>query len=291
MIDYPERLQIETFMGCNARCTMCSIHNWKRQKGEMTVPLFERIVGEASRFYPDIEVVSLAMDGEPLMGQFISERVAYCKIRGLSNVGFATNGSLLTRDLGKKLLDAGLDWISFSFDTLNKEVYEKKRVNLKYNETITNIHNFIKERDEGDYGTRINVRYLDHEKNSEAFAEYFQHWNKYLKGHDQIHNGRVFNWYSNEGETDIKNEKLSCPYPISNIVILRDGTVPLCCKDFNASFMFGNVMSRSLKDIWDSLRWKEVRALHRSERGAEMKICKGCDMPDYEKKRELIIQK
>src|ERR1700687_1374724 len=32
----PKKIHVETFLGCNARCTYCTIHEWEREKGPMT---------------------------------------------------------------------------------------------------------------------------------------------------------------------------------------------------------------------------------------------------------------
>ena len=50
---------------------------------------------------------------------------------------FSSNGGLLTDIRARRLLDAGLDWVSFSFDSLNKEAFEAVRIRLKFNEDLS----------------------------------------------------------------------------------------------------------------------------------------------------------
>ncbi len=286
-MDFPIRLEIETFHGCNARCTFCSIHDWERPQGEMPQEIFEKIIADSQAFLPHLQVIALTSDGEPLMGSRLADRVATCRANGLGNVGFASNGSLMREDLGKSLLDSGLAWISFSFDTLDKHVFEKERVRLKFDETLERILRFIKIRNEGNYETRINMRYLDHVKDHDVFEEYKKFWDIHLRDTDEIHYGDLYDYKAKEnGNNGI--EELTCSYPIGHILVLQDGIIPLCCQDWNASFAFGNIMNNSLSEIWNSDRWKDVRALHRAGLGGEMELCAGCDLPRYEANRKRL---
>lgn len=286
MTDRPERLQIETFLGCNARCSMCSVKDWQREHGEMSDSVFEAAVEQGLDFLDSLQATSLTMDGEPLLGRRIVERVAYSKRSGLPRIGFATNGSLLTLDLAKGLLDAGLDWISFSFDSLDKATYEAARVRLKFERTLENISGFVDARNAGGYATAINVRYLDHSQDMKEFARYEAFWKPRLRLPDQVHYARVYNWYNDRASDP--TAPLNCSYPRKNLVILRDGTVPLCCHDFNATTPFGNIMETRLIDLWNGPEWTRVRDLHSRGLGGQIEFCIGCEMPDYEDSRKLL---
>lgn len=286
MPDFPKRLQIETFLGCNAACTMCSVQDWQREHGEMEDDVFLQILEESKPFQNHLEVVSLTMDGEPLMGRKIARRVVQCQESGLFNIGFATNGSLMKKKKTRELLDAGLDWISFSFDTLDASVFEKVRVNLKHDIVKDNIINFINVRDRGNYKTKINVRFLGHAIDSSGFEEYRRFWSGMVSDGDEIHFGEAYDWYSGK-KSDFK-ERVSCSYVFDNLVILRDGTVPLCCRDYNATFVYGNIMETSLINIWNSQFFCKVRRWHAEGRGGQIDLCAGCDMPSYESARAMI---
>ena len=49
--------------------------------------------------------------------------VEYAKRKGIMDVYFNTNATLLTRDVGRKLIKAGLDRFSISFEGTTAEVY------------------------------------------------------------------------------------------------------------------------------------------------------------------------
>lgn len=282
----PERLQIETFLGCNARCSMCSVKDWAREHGEMSDKVFHAAIEQGTDFNDSLHATSLTMDGEPLMGRHIAKRVSYSKKAGLRAVGFATNGSLLDDVKAAELLDAGIDWISFSFDSLDKEIYEAARGRLSFSRTLENITNFVARRNAGNYETKVNIRHLDHRGNPADFAAYEAFWKPQLRSRDQVHYARVYNWY-NDSAAD-PTVPLSCAYPLTSLVVLRDGTVPLCCHDFNATVPFGNIMTTSLTDLWNGPEWVRVRDLHRRSLGGQIDFCVGCEMPEYEDDRKML---
>src|SRR3972149_753422 len=64
---------------------------------------------------------------------------AYAKQKGLLDVYFNTNATMLTDKVIHKLIDAGLDRISISFEGTTKEVYEANRVGAKFEKVIANV--------------------------------------------------------------------------------------------------------------------------------------------------------
>ena len=58
---------------------------------------------------------------------------------GGCQAGFLTNGTLLTTDLARQLVDAGLDWIGFSVDGATADVYEAIRPGADFKRLCTSI--------------------------------------------------------------------------------------------------------------------------------------------------------
>ena len=59
----------------------------------------------------------------PKIGDFIR----YAKQKGILEVIINTNATNLTLQMSKDLIDAGLDYMIYSFDGGSKETYEKMR--------------------------------------------------------------------------------------------------------------------------------------------------------------------
>lgn len=129
-------MQIETSMHCNLECVMCpwiELHNEERI---LTPGSFAKI----KPYLSQVKEVDLTGGGEPLTNPYLPEIVRAAKEAGCE-VGFSTNGTLLTQDLAELLVGYGLDWISFSFDAATPETYQKIRQGSSYDTVIENIKN------------------------------------------------------------------------------------------------------------------------------------------------------
>src|SRR3972149_4129304 len=139
----PLRLWVEPTSFCNLKCPMCTSKDVPEEKiGYMDWDLYKKIIDEAKDFVYDID---LFMGGESLFHKRLPEMIAYAKANGI-RTRLSTNATVLTKDKREALLDAGLDFIIFSFDGYEKEVYEKIRVNANFEKTLRNIREFLEEK-------------------------------------------------------------------------------------------------------------------------------------------------
>src|SRR3989344_5215186 len=111
--------------------------------GYMDWNLFKKIIDEASEYKPTFSSVKFNYRGETLLAKNLPEMIKYSKDKGVLDVQFNTNGSLLTEDLARKLIDSGLDGIIFSVDGANKETYEKIRRLGNYDNVYDKIIKFV----------------------------------------------------------------------------------------------------------------------------------------------------
>ena len=89
--------------------------------------------------------------GEPLGDPLIVERIKYAKDKGIMDVMFNTNATLLTEEMAHRLLEAGLDDIFFSVDSIIPEKFNKIRIGTHYEHVVENIKNFMKIKNDGGY--------------------------------------------------------------------------------------------------------------------------------------------
>lgn len=139
----PLRLWVEPTSFCNLKCPMCTSKDLPEGKiGYMDWGLYKKIIDEAKDFVYDI---NLFMGGESLFHKNLPEMIAYAKTNGIGT-RLSTNATVLTKEKRDALLDAGLDFIIFSFDGYEREVYEKIRVNANFEKTLGNIKAFLEEK-------------------------------------------------------------------------------------------------------------------------------------------------
>ena len=78
---------------------------------ELFQSVIDQLVGR------DIARLSLHLAGEPLLHPQIIDMVRYAKRRGMRNVRFATNATLLDDALARSLIESDLDSLTVSMDT------------------------------------------------------------------------------------------------------------------------------------------------------------------------------
>ena len=88
----PKRIQLETFYGCNARCTMCAISKpAARRIGVMSMEMFRSVVDSMVLYKDYIEKVDLFSLGEPLLDTYLFDRIRYLKEKRFHGIAISTN--------------------------------------------------------------------------------------------------------------------------------------------------------------------------------------------------------
>lgn len=134
------KLYIEPTNRCNLDCQMCIRRSWDEPEGEMSEQIFDRIMKGLSNFSP-VPTVFFGGFGEPLSHPRIAEMVARAKSLG-SYVELITNGTLLTSDLSRDLIRAGLDRLWVSLDGATPECYVDVRPGAALPDVLENVRGF-----------------------------------------------------------------------------------------------------------------------------------------------------
>ena len=276
----PTRLWIESTNLCNLNCPMCANDSIKpEKKGYMNLDLFKRIIDEISDYSQDIY---LHHRGEPLLHPDIFEMIKYAKHKGLQTK-MHTNATLLTEEKSLKLLESGLDFVSFSFDGYTKETYEKIRVNASFEKTLSNIIHFLELKKKfGNIKPYTILQFLDI-PGVKADIEIKQTLlNKFHSlPVDEIRMIPVHNWGGNVELTQ-KNPEISdfnrlCTFPWYSLTILWDGTVVPCPQDFMGEIELGNARTNTIRQIWNDKKMIQLRKKMVDGKYCELKVCNKCD--------------
>jgi len=108
---------------CNMFCDHCYRDAGAKADMELSTQEAKKMLDEISQAGFKIMIFS---GGEPLMRSDIVELVKYAADLGLRPV-FGTNGTLITKDLAKKLKDAGAMGIGISLDSMDPQKHDKLR--------------------------------------------------------------------------------------------------------------------------------------------------------------------
>ena len=294
--DYFARyLEIEAYDGCNFDCIMCPLgKSIYKGGGGLSMKLFDKIVSEITEYKDWIWLVCLSRNGEPLLNKNIATMVKKLKEAGIKRVNFSTNASALTEKKSHDLLKAGLDEIRFSIDGYTKETFENVRKGSKFEKVLSNCLNFINIRDKFKYKTQIQIRFAEQKTNQHEIKQWSKFWLSKLQKTDVVASKKIHSWgneiengqiykdgQSFKFERDVNTSfKEPCISPFSSLEILHDGTVPLCGCDYTLTVNLGNVKNESLKNIWNSEKFKKIRDHHASGNRNEIPICVGCEVWD-----------
>jgi len=274
----PFRLWIETASACNLRCVMCPNKELAAdKKGLMSLDLFKKIIDECRSFVSD---VYLHHRGEPLLNPALFAMIAYARQAGLKT-RFHTNGALLDEDKAIRLLEAGPDLVSFSFDGFTSESYEKIRVGAVFEKTLANIIRFAKLRGERKlkkpYIVIEKIRFndplspTDQTRAAETARQLLE------AGVDEIIEKEEYTWAEASGpEQNKPRPGAVCTFPWYAMVICADGTVTPCPQDFFAAIKLGNVAEVSLSEIWNGPAYQALRSNLASDLTA-LPLCRKCD--------------
>jgi radical SAM protein with 4Fe4S-binding SPASM domain len=290
---------------CNLQCPMCMRHVPEKWNATDVSPEILQYVLDASPF---IHSMVLGGIGETLLYENLVEVVSEFKRRMTedSQVGFNTNGTLMTEQTALRLIDAGVSWITFSVDGASKSVYERIRPGANFEMVIKNISHTVKCRNSsGRMKLLLQANYVMQEENVNeipAFVELaaslgldsvtFSHFRDFRKGEIRLFGEEVLRPLFKEATKVGKRHKLNillprihpltepqCPFMQAAYLWLSGEVVP-CCRMLEgasprASKTFGNVHKHPLLDVWNSVGYKEFR--HRVLTDYLPDECKGCN--------------
>ena len=283
---FPIHLDIEATSNCNLLCTMCPRTDmiedgtfWKVEN--MSFEFYKRFIDEGVQ--KGLCSVKFNYLGEPLMNREIFKWVAYAKEKGVVDVMFNTNATLLTARNSRRLIESGLDKLFFSFDSPNKEHYERIRVKGKFQKTFDNIVRFHEIRAEmGSITpyTRVSmVRLEENEHECDQFLELFENvvdsvgFCQYLDHSNKTKDQEI-----------IKKKKntFCCPQLWQRMFIHPDGVVTVCCNDAARTLKVGDFNESNLEDIWLGDEYTRLRELHQTGRIDEIDTCRNCSLAQLE---------
>lgn len=120
---YPSKLIVESTTRCNLQCPMCLKNSCRdfHAESDMTPDTFGTLVPA----FPTLQALVLSGIGEPLLHPHLNDfiRTAKASMPQGSWVGFQSNGLLIDEARAKALVEAGLDRICLSIDTVDPGGY------------------------------------------------------------------------------------------------------------------------------------------------------------------------
>ena len=279
--NFPPEVWIENTNACNARCIMCPREKLTRKQGFMDFSLYEKLIKEISGVRDKVKRVHLHNYGEPLLDKDLPRKIKLAKDCGIKHTYFVTNGSLLTPEMSRQIIEAGLDEFKVSFYGTDQDTYNRTMRGLSFEKTLQNLKDFFKIRDElGKDNPKIIIQYLPSESNESKIEEFYELMRPLIREStgDSLCLFSLHNY--GDGKSYIKLGEIinTCNYPWRTIMILYDGEVVLCCMDYNGVQIVGDVNKSTIEEIWNGEKYRKAREDFKKLRYKNYPVCMKCDL-------------
>lgn len=301
---------IETTNRCNMRCKMCprttmmtrniedidketfikvvnqlkphnqsDWGNWKKYC-EKKYGIKESDAASENHFFLYVisKVIQLHGYGDPLLDRNMPEYVKILHGKGFYSY-FSCNPANINLDITYKMLDAGLDYIKYSIESVDDSIHKQIRGEMSnFSDSYEKIKQVLKYKHEKNLKTIIVITMLDlnrtnqkedYDKLLTAFKDLDVYI--YLKSED-------CQWYRKDfhGTQSIHWSEM-CKHPWMTMTIKSNGEATMCMEDYNNEIVFGDVYSQTLKEIWEGDSYREFRWDHLNVRKG-IKCNEQCDM-------------
>lgn len=265
---HPRYIQIESIIGCDARCPFCPQREIDRMPRRMPDETWMKIVddtrGLGITYRPFLQ-------NEALLDTRLPRIVSYIKQDPTAHAEINTNGHALSGELSAALIEAGIDLMRFSIDAFSPETYAKDRVGLDYHRVVANIERFARMARESGRTVVTEVRMIDMESNRLEQRDYIEYWSARV---DRALIVPLYNWPWTEG---VEMVRRPCIKMREEMFFYTDGRAVLCCWDIAGRAVIGNVNESSVLEIWNGEpRRTYAEYLARGERD-KILLCSRCD--------------
>ena len=286
MIPESNEIRIEPTTKCNFNCILCPREKLTRKKETMDFDLFKFVFDKINSETSQYNTLTFPGMGEPLLDQSLDSKIRYAKQHGFS-VLILTNGSLLRAQRFKQLEDIGLDSIRISMYGDTPETYSAvhgvdPRMFYKVKENLTKIAEI---RNNTSLLLTYNVVEGYNDSDLESWIEY---WKDKV---DLLEVWRPHNWVNGRNYRALQGKKLrTCGRPFRTpLQVQVDGTVNMCCFDFDGKLLLGDLKTQTLEEVFSSPMSKRILKYHETGnfKGSGL-ICENCDQRNLDKSDVMI---
>lgn len=269
---------------CNSRCLHCWFNekpSLRRRDGINFMPskLLYKIIDEVAEHITPRPLVRITGTGEPFLMPELTDVLVYACGKKNVRVAVITNGSLVTPECSKRLIDAGIEAIECSVDASDKETYERIRHGLKFETILENIEFMVNYRNKISAPTKILVSVVDNQKkiDSSVVEKFWQERVDNVIIRKYLTYGQLTEeLYSKETYLP-PYRRVPCPYPFERIVILSSGDVTFCNFDVEDGYFMGNINNSPIEDVWKNRKFETWRKLVLEARFEDIPLCTKCN--------------
>jgi radical SAM protein with 4Fe4S-binding SPASM domain len=191
----------------------------------------------------------------------------------------ATNATLLNEKKAYAIIDAGLDFITFSFEGVDKETYESIRIGANYESVLENILRFLRIKDRQKANIHIVIEIIEMKTTEDKISNFSRKFDGLPV--DEIRVRPLLSWagtidYDKMAVMPQSELDYPCNRPWRMLAITWDGFFLPCCVDSKRQYVMGDAYNDSIEDVWNGEKIKYLREKLRNGKYDEIELCRNC---------------
>ncbi len=307
----PNIFFIEPTNVCDLKCELCPTNReMKREKGYMQFSTFKTIVDYISDTYKDEECfINIWGWGEPLLHDRIFDMINYVSGNNIKT-RISTNFNFISETQIDEICNSSLDSIIIGLDGINESSHQKYRIGSNIKQLKINIEKLVNRRKELNIGNpnivittlitslseneiseiikycknigveALLLKYPNLWRNTKTNKVIRDNYNKFIK------DVSIGSRYTLDTKGNIRSTDGYCPFIEMNGIFLYDGSLSVCCFDFEGENSLGTIDHKeSILKIYDSSVWQNAKFQMNKK---SFNICTTCDSSGQRRKIYLF---
>ena len=288
----PYIIYLDPCGACNFKCNFCPCNTSDYMRNERHKILswddFVLSMEQIKLFPEQIKVINLYANGEPLLNPMVCDMIKYIKDQNISReVRITTNGSLLNPATNQGLIDAGVDLVRISVESLYDDDYKKMcGIDFKTSDLIGNIEDlYNRSREKAKVSIKIITAAFRNDDDIQHFIDIYDPISDYRiiqrllrdmwsEFDDIITCGGGSAYITTENR--VAEGHSICSMPLTTMTIHSNGMVGVCPMDWKFGTKYGDIHEQTLPEMWNSRKLKELRLQHLRGKRNEIPYCRGC---------------
>lgn len=308
-LSFPAHVTIEPTTRCNLRCPICETGNGSldRRLDFMDYDLYVRLVDECAE--NNVNTILLYFMGESFLHPRIYEMIDYAAAKGIF-VDICTNGDIINPE---KVVACNLGQLSIQIGGMTQATHEQYRRKSNLERILKNVYR-IQELLRVQKSTAIFemgfivMKHNEHEVH--AFIDLVNSLENFKgniidpcvrtieEGFEYLPENKKYWFYDVEDfkkgilRPAITKTNNSCSWIWNSMVVMVNGDVVPCCRDPKGENILGNVVDRTMKEVWNSSESVEFREsiLRKQSDVGICNLCAGYGYPQLTHDEKLGIK-
>lgn len=264
---FPREIFIDLTSFCNHSCVFCSNHKVKN-KHTMHPDMVRRVLKEA--YECGVRDIGIYATGESFLVKELPDYIKEAKKIGFEYVFITTNGSLVTPERAKAVLDAGLDSIKFSINAGSRESYRKVHGKDDFDTVLNNLKWVSNYRKQSGLQYRIyvtmvytNITKNEHDLLRNLVLPYIDEWDPHLLTNqcgNMYENNEIGEIEKNNVRGRVKSDV--CFQPFKGFTVTPEGYITACVLDYQRDLIVADLNKETMKAAWTNDIYKKFRQKH-----------------------------